>query len=158
MNRDDDSRTLLSRLLTASLSLGLVLAGGIASECAAQTSTVGATLEGVVRDASGAVVAGAEVRLSNTATNQRRTVTADQEGFFRLREVPVGTYDLRVEQPGFAPYLHSGLSLSIGQTVQLEISLVPVSVSEIRRSSRVSLSSSLVSLPSFFLFCWRLEF
>jgi len=129
MNRDDDSRTLLSRLLTASLSLGLVLAAGIASQCAAQTSTVGATLEGVVRDASGAVVAGAEVRLSNTATNQRRTVTADQEGFFRLREVPVGTYDLRVEQPGFAPYLHSGLSLSIGQTVQLEISLVPVSVS-----------------------------
>src|SRR5437762_13440476 len=105
MNRDDDSRTLLSRLLTASLSLELVLAAGIASHCAAQTSTVGATLEGVVRDASGAVVAGAEVRLSNTATNQSRTATAEQQGVFRLRAVPVGTYDLRVEQPGLAPFV-----------------------------------------------------
>jgi hypothetical protein len=105
----------------------LVAVGG--SPAIAQTSRVGATLEGRVTDSSGAVVPGAEVRLRNTETHQTRTVKADEQGAYRAGELPVGTYEVHVEHPGFAPYVHAGVVLSIGQTVRLDIQLAPAGVS-----------------------------
>src|SRR6266481_4449134 len=100
------------------------------STAGAQLSKVGATLEGTVSDSSGAIIPKATITLRNTLTNQFRAVTADDRGFFRADELPVGTYEVRVEYPGFAPYRHPGIVLSLGQTVQLDIVLSPASASE----------------------------
>jgi len=61
------------------------------STAGAQLSKVGATLEGTVSDSSGAVIPKATITLRNTLTNQFRAVTADDRGFFRADELPVGT-------------------------------------------------------------------
>lgn len=95
----------------------------------AQASKTGATLEGTVSDSSGAVIPGAEVRLRNIATNQNRTLIADEQGFFHGQELTVGTYEARVEQTGFAPYRHTGVELSLGRTVHLDIMLAAASLS-----------------------------
>jgi len=95
----------------------------------AQVSKVGATLEGTVSDSSGAVIPKATITLRNTLTNQFRAVTADDRGFFRADELPVGTYEVRVEYPGFAPYRHTGVALSLGQSVHLDIVISPASAS-----------------------------
>jgi hypothetical protein len=91
----------------------------------AQTARISATLEGTVTDSAGAVIPGAQVTLRDTATNQTRAVQTDERGSFRANELPVGTYEVRVEQSGFAPYLHAGITLAIGQTARLDILLVP---------------------------------
>src|SRR6266404_3866731 len=75
-----------------------------AADAAAQASRVGATFEGIVRDASGAVIRNSKVTLHSPLTNQFRTVTTDEQGFFRAEQLAVGTYEVRVEQTGFAPY------------------------------------------------------
>ena len=95
---------------------------------AAQTFEVTGTFKGTVQDSSGAAVQGAEVRLSSGATGQTRVVFTDERGTFRVGSLPFGTYAVRIERPGFATYVHSGIKLSIGQTVQLTISLVPATV------------------------------
>jgi len=97
---------------------------------AAQASRVGATLEGIVSDTSGAVIPNSKVTLHNPLTNQSRTVTADEQGFFRAEQLAVGTYEVRVEQTGFAPYRQEGVGASLGQTVHLDIVLAPASASE----------------------------
>src|SRR5438128_6393554 len=97
---------------------------------AAQASRVGATLEGIVRDTSGAVIPSSKVTLHNPLTNQSRTVTTDEQGFFRAEQLAVGTYEIRVEQTGFAPYRQAGVGASLGQTVHLDIVLAPASASE----------------------------
>jgi outer membrane receptor protein involved in Fe transport len=56
-------------------------------------------------------------------------VTADDRGLFRADELPVGTYEVRVERPGFAPYRHTGVVLSLGQSVHLDIVLSLASAS-----------------------------
>ena len=84
-----------------------------AVNAAAQASRVGATLEGTVRDTSGAVIPDSKVRLHNPLTNQSRTVTTDEQGFFRAEQLAVGTYEVRVEQTGFAPYRQSGIGASL---------------------------------------------
>lgn len=117
----------------------LVAALFFAVGATAQTSKVGGTLECSVTDNSGAVIVRAEVRLRNTATNQTRTVRTDEQGFFRASELPSGTYEVRVEQPGFAPYSHTGVGLTIGQTVYLEVVLQPaVSTTQVTVSAQPS--------------------
>ena len=94
-----------------------------------QTSRVGATLEGTVSDTSGAVIPSAKVSLRNPLTNYGRTLTTDEQGLFRAETLNVGTYEVRVEQTGFAPYRHAGVQVNLGQTVRLDIVLVPASAS-----------------------------
>jgi hypothetical protein len=55
----------------------------------AQLSKVGATLEGSVHDSSGAVISGTTATLRNALTNQSRTVTTDEQGFFRADQLGV---------------------------------------------------------------------
>src|SRR5260370_25410909 len=89
------------------------------ADAAAQASRVGATLEGIVRDTSGAVIPNSQATLHNPLTNQSRTVTTDEQGFFRAEQLPVGTYEVLVQQTGFAPYRQAGVGASLGQTVHL---------------------------------------
>ncbi len=101
-----------------------------AADAAAQASRVGGALEGTVRDTSGAVIPNSKVALHNPLTNQSRTVTTDEQGFFRAEQLAVGTYEVRVEQTGFAPYRQAGVGASLGRTVHLDIVLAPASASE----------------------------
>lgn len=96
-----------------------------AASADAQTSRVGAALTGTVSDSSGAVIPGAKVSVRNPLTNYARTVTTDEQGFYRAEALSVGTYEVRVEQAGFAPYWHAAVQVSLGQTVRLDIVLAP---------------------------------
>jgi hypothetical protein len=93
----------------------------------AQTSRTGAGLQGTVADGSGAVIPNAKVTLRNVLTNQIRTLETSQQGFFRAEQLAVGTYEVRVEQPGFSRYQHAPVQLSLGQTLYLDIVLAPAS-------------------------------
>jgi len=100
------------------------------ANAAAQASRVGATVEGIMRDTSGAVIPNSKVTLHSPLTNQSRTVTTDDQGFFRAEQLAVGTYEVRVEQTGFAPYRRPSVEARLGQTVHLDIVLAPASASE----------------------------
>src|SRR5690348_6561436 len=70
----------------------------------AQSSKVGAAIEGDVADASGGVVRQAVIELRNIDTRQLRTLITDDRGSFRAEQLPVGAYQIRVNHPGFAPF------------------------------------------------------
>ncbi len=101
-----------------------------AADVTAQVSRVGTTLEGTLRDTSGAVMPRSRVTLRNTLTGNSRVVTTDEQGLFRAEQLPIGTYEVRVEQAGFAPYRQAGVQGSLGQTVHLDIVLALASASE----------------------------
>ena len=96
----------------------------------AQVSRVAATLEGTVRDSSGAAVVGSKATLRNSNTGQSRSVTTDSQGFFRAEQLAVGTYEVGVEQQGFASYRQSGVLLELGQTLHLDIVLSTASAAK----------------------------
>src|SRR5260370_12109042 len=56
---------------------------------------------GTVTDSSGAVVPDVKVTVVNEATQASRDVTADRNGYFVADELPVGTYSVVSEKPGF---------------------------------------------------------
>src|SRR5713101_7695952 len=83
----------------------------------------GATLSGTVTDASGAVVAGAQISAKNNATGTSRDVTADSSGFYTLPNLTPGDYEVRIAARGFSTAVQSNLSLAVGQQQQLNFSL-----------------------------------
>jgi outer membrane receptor protein involved in Fe transport len=96
----------------------------------AQTSRVAGALEGNVVDQTGSAVQGAKVTLRNQGTNQTRTMFSNSEGFFYAGELPVGSYELRIESPGFAPYLNDAIVISIGRSIQQTVRLAPGKVQQ----------------------------
>ena len=93
---------------------------GLTNSVNAQTTT--STVEGTVRDANGALVAGATVKASGTTIAAERTVTTDAEGFYRLAALPAGTYTLTVSQTGFAAST-SDFELTLNRTLTFDVRL-----------------------------------
>jgi hypothetical protein len=94
-----------------------------------QTATDTATLTGFVHDKAGASIPGAQITLRNLATNQARSATSESDGSYRIVALPVGNYAVRVEAQGFTSYLNPSITLAIGQTATLNVSLQPGGVS-----------------------------
>src|SRR5687768_11425448 len=59
------------------------------------------SIQGTVTDSTGAVIEGAQVTVKNLDTGLERRVTTDQTGFFVVRELPIGNYQVAVEKQGF---------------------------------------------------------
>lgn len=91
----------------------------------AQDSATIATIAGVVRDAAGAGIPGATITLRNLTTNQTRNVTSDSDGNYRATGLAVGDYEVKVQASGFGPYFNPRVTLALGHTASLDISLAP---------------------------------
>jgi hypothetical protein len=112
------------------LSAAVVVFLAFGFSCAAQTSRVAGAIQGSVVDQSGSPIAGATVTVRNQGTNQTRTMLSNAQGFFRAGELRVGQYELRVESPGFSPYVNTGIVASIGRVVQIAVQLAPATVQQ----------------------------
>ncbi len=113
--------TLRCSLLTANCILILLLA----PHCSLSTAfaqSASANLSGSVVDQNGAVVPGANVKVSNTATGLQREVTTNDQGSFTVPLLPPTTYTVRVERQGFAP-VEATVVLNVGDQKSLTISL-----------------------------------
>ena len=82
-----------------------------------------ATILGVVRDSSGAVVPGANLTAHNIETGQIRTTVSGADGFYRFSALPVGNYEVHVEHTGFQSALRKGITLTVAQEAVVDFSL-----------------------------------
>jgi hypothetical protein len=89
------------------------------------------TISGTVQDQSGAVVAGANVKAQNPATNFSRETTSATNGFYRFDQLPVGTYTISVEAAGFKKSVTQSVALSVNDALTLDVKLEVGQVSEI---------------------------
>jgi carboxypeptidase family protein/TonB-dependent receptor-like protein len=80
------------------------------------------TMEGTVKDPSGAAIAYAMVQISNPVSKYERTVTTDAEGKFRFANVPFNPYHVAVKADGFADFSQDAEVRSL-VTVSLNIAL-----------------------------------
>lgn len=82
-----------------------------------------AQLNGTLRDPSGAAIVGASVTLRETDTNRAYATQSGAGGRYLSADLLSGHYELSVTAPGFAAYTQSGISLSVGQTATIDLSL-----------------------------------
>jgi hypothetical protein len=85
-------------------------------------STVGNIL-GTVSDPSGAVIAGVNVTVTNTATGISRTATSDETGSYKILRLLPSTYTITAEMAGFKKVVLSGITLQVNQDARYDIRL-----------------------------------
>src|SRR3954463_15792224 len=85
---------------------------------------------GVVRDPAGAAVPGATVVVTDLDDSAARIVRSGGEGLYTATGLAPGDYRVAVEMSGFKPVRHTGIHVSIGQKVQLDLELEVGGVSE----------------------------
>ena len=83
------------------------------------------TILGTVHDASGAVVPGAKVTVSNEGTAFTETTTTSGSGTYVFTPLRIGTYTVEVEQPGFKKQRKTGQELNIQQQLVVDFALAP---------------------------------
>ncbi len=89
-----------------------------------------ATIEGIVTDANNAVVPNAKVLIRSIDTGFTREITTDASGIYRLPNLPPGNYQLVVSAAGFAESKFNGIALTVGQKLNLDLTLKVSGVGE----------------------------
>jgi hypothetical protein len=81
------------------------------------------TVSGTVQDATGAVIPGATVIVTNKATGTETKVTSLSDGKFLASDLIPGTYDIAVEAQGFKRYVSSGIEVHVSDRLTYTIPL-----------------------------------
>src|SRR5271169_2991533 len=111
-------RSVFRYLAVLLLTLGAALTSGSAF---AQTGNSG-TIEGTVKDATGGVVSGAAVEITNPVSGYTRYASTGAEGSFKFPNVPFNPYHLVVKAKGFANHIEDvDLRSSVPVTLQVHI-------------------------------------
>src|SRR5262245_31123295 len=108
------------RVLQTFCSLLMVIA---ASAVSAQGQSYQGGLRGAVLDASGSVVAGAELILTNEETNTTRSAGANGEGEYAFTNVLPGVYTLTVSKSGYKKYEHKSIRIGTQEFITLDVKL-----------------------------------
>ena len=117
-------RFCVARPLTAALLIGLFLFCGHAK------GGVTASISGTVKDATGALVAGATVTATNTETGIAQAQQTNSQGYYSFQELPLGHYTVQVEQRGFKTFSQTGLVLDVNAALIVDVVLEVGAVSE----------------------------
>jgi len=106
----------------------LVLALALAASSDAQT--IRGTITGTVTDSTGAVVPGATVVMTHSATGVTTSAVSNPQGTYTIPLLQPGIYDVSVDLQGFKKYLRSGVVIEVAQTTRLDVSLQVGTLSE----------------------------
>jgi hypothetical protein len=105
------------------------------------------SINGTVRDTSGAVIAGATITITDSQKDNTvvRTLTSNEDGEFSAPNLQVSVYDVTVEAAGFKKSVNTGLKLDVGQRRSIDISLEAGNVSEVVTVEAAPLSVELTT-------------
>ena len=87
----------------------------------AQTLDTG--ILGTVTDPAGALVAGANVTITNTATGMQRVVKTSSDGNYEVRYLLPGDYTIQVQTPGFRTELRRRVVVQINQQARFDFAM-----------------------------------
>jgi hypothetical protein len=100
--------------------------------------SVGGSISGTVRDASGGLIPKAQVTITNVNTGVSQTVTTSNLGVYSFLALPVGTYKLVVTKQGFETYQRSDITLNTNDQLRYDVTL---QVGQVTQEVRVTTSA-----------------
>jgi len=119
----------------------LILCLLLAPTVAAQSIT--GSITGVVIDETGAMIPGAQITVTNKATNATSSATSDSSGNYTVPLLPQGDYRMEVTALGFKRFVLEGIILQVQQTARIDVHMT---VGEVADS--VTVTADLVGLET----------
>jgi hypothetical protein len=87
------------------------------------SQTFRGAINGSVTDPAGAVVSGANVRATNTATGVSLTTTTTSDGQFSFQDLPLGSYKISITAGGFTPATVDNVPVTAGSVYTLPVKI-----------------------------------
>src|SRR5438309_1144459 len=112
------------------LKLKMFVLGTLVTACMTAAWAQTGSIQGVVKDNSGAVIQGADVIVRNIETNAHRSGSTSSTGVYSVPNLPVGHYEITAKKDSFKAYHLDDIQLTVAQTLGLDITLEPGTVSE----------------------------
>jgi Carboxypeptidase regulatory-like domain/TonB dependent receptor-like, beta-barrel len=131
----------MKRIFTQVLIMSVLCLGCCAGLFAQATSQI----SGTVKDASGAVVAGAEIIVTQTTTGVTRSAMSDANGVYSVPSLPPGPYRLQVRKEGFNAYAQSGIVLQVASAPTIDPVL---KVGDVSQTVQVEASAAMIETSS----------
>ena len=97
----------------------------------ATAQRITATIRGTITDPSGAVIEGAKVTVKNEGTGLTRSGLANSAGNYSFAELPVGSYQIQVEHPGFKTEVRAKIVVNVADTRPVDVQLSAGEVTEL---------------------------
>lgn len=116
--------------MTRSVSLLLLLLLGLVCVPHAKGQAVSATLLGTVTDASGAVVPGAGITVTENSTGVSRTASTAAAGTYSLPYLSPGTYRVEITAQGFKKFVRDKVEMTVASSVRVDANLEVGTVSD----------------------------
>lgn len=113
---------------------------------AVNSQTVTGQVTGTVADPGGAVIAGAQVQLTNEVTKQVRGFLSQGNGTFIFPDLVPATYDLRITREGFKTYVQNGIS--VGTLEKVDVHTITLALGEVSTSIEVQATAARVETDS----------
>ena len=88
-----------------------------------QSEATSGTVRGTVTDQKGGTIPQAKVTVRNLGTGYTRETQTGDDGYFTIPLLPVGTYELRIEKPGFSTAVRSDITVSVGVVTVADVQL-----------------------------------
>ena len=123
--------------------LCVLMIAGLA--CTSAWGQATAQISGSVRDQSGAVLPGAEIKVTQTETGISRNTISNETGFFNLPNLALGPYRLEVALPGFRAYVQTGIVLQVNSNPVINAVL---EVGQVAETVEVQANAALVETRS----------
>src|SRR5215831_11986995 len=95
-------------------------------------------IQGRVVDSAGAVVGGAKVVALQSATGLERVAQTDGEGNYQIAAVPIGTYRIQVQAPGFQTQIVEDQTVEVGKSLVQDFQLV---IGDLTQEATISAAS-----------------
>jgi Carboxypeptidase regulatory-like domain len=125
----------------------ILLAALVTCEIFAQGST--ATIIGVVRDTSGALIPGVTINVKHLDSGLTRTVLSSETGNYTVQSLPVGPYEITTNMPGFKQEVRRGIDLVVGQEAVIDLTLeVGANAEQVTVSEEAPLVNTTLALTS----------
>ena len=123
--RAGEERVFQSRRFIAATVLML-----LACAPAARAQDPTGAIEGTITDATGAPLSTVRVIVTNAATGFTKDAETAADGFYRILLLPVGTYDVTMQAPGFTTLVRQAIGVGVSQSVRVNAQLELSSLSE----------------------------
>jgi hypothetical protein len=117
----------------------------VVSAPAVNGQVAGATLSGVISDPSGKGVPGASVLIKNVTTGIVRDLSTDTDGYYTAPNLLPGSYEITVTAKGFSTTVQKGITLAVGATQALNLT---VRIGQVSEKVEVSTSVPTVELAT----------
>ena len=86
---------------------------------------------GTITDATGSVVVGAKITITNGSTNVSRALTSNRVGDYLAPGLRPGQYVVTAEAPGFKKAVSTPVTLEVARDVRVDLSLHPGGINEV---------------------------